>query len=394
MVAFFAAAGTMLSGLAAAPAAASSDSPGPASAAQSARDAVAAEVARLEQAVAQAEEDIARLTVKAEEAADASRRAQAELAGAQTAAEAAWAELQAATATVEQAQAQIADLGRESYMGTDTLGATAALLDADGPAEFLQRAVTLDLLGQDRADRLAEFRSVQDRQSRAEQAAQATLAERDKAASGAAEAETAAQAELAAADAAYDAVMAEKVDYDWRLQQAEIQLLALDGAADPEAAWAAGINAENEQAAAAAAANAAAAAAGRAVPPTTGRVTSCYGARWGSMHYGVDIAAPIGTPIYTPQAGRVLQAGPASGFGLAVYIQHADGSITVYGHINAYFVRAGQQVAAGQQIAEVGNKGQSTGPHLHFEVHTGGLYQNRTDPVAWLAARGVTVGGC
>ena len=77
-------------------------------------------------------------------------------------------------------------------------------------------------------------------------------------------------------------------------------LLTLNGAADPEAAWAAEINAENEQAPAAAAANAAA---GRAVPPTTGRVTSCYGSRWGSMHYGVDIAAPIGTPIYTPQAG-------------------------------------------------------------------------------------------
>ena len=78
---------------------------------------------------------------------------------------------------------------------------------------------------------------------------------------------------------------------------------------------------------------------------------------------------------------------------MAVYVQHPDGSITVYGHINDYFVRAGQQVQAGQQIAEVGNTGQSTGPHLHFEVHTGGLYQNRVDPVPWLAARGVSVGG-
>jgi murein DD-endopeptidase MepM/ murein hydrolase activator NlpD len=89
----------------------------------------------------------------------------------------------------------------------------------------------------------------------------------------------------------------------------------------------------------------------------------------------------------------VLQAGPASGFGLAVYIQHADGSVTVYGHINDYFVSAGQPVEAGQRIAEVGNKGQSTGPHLHFEVHTGGLYQNRARPVPWLAARGVSLGG-
>ena len=136
-----------------------------------------------------------------------------------------------------------------------------------------------------------------------------------------------------------------------------------------------------------------AAAAGRAVPPTTGRVTSCYGPRWGSMHYGVDIAAPIGTPIYSPMAGRVLRAGPATGFGLAVYVQHDDGSVTVYGHINDYFVRPGQRVSAGTVIAEVGNTGQSTGPHLHFEVHTDGMYQGRTNPIPWLAARGVNMGG-
>jgi len=111
------------------------------------------------------------------------------------------------------------------------------------------------------------------------------------------------------------------------------------------------------------------------------------------MHYGVDIAAPIGTPIYAPEGGVVLQAGPASGFGLAVYLQHGDGSITLYGHISSYSVAAGQQVTAGQQIAAVGNTGQSTGAHLHFEVHQGGLYQNRTNPVPWLTQRGIPLGG-
>jgi murein DD-endopeptidase MepM/ murein hydrolase activator NlpD len=111
------------------------------------------------------------------------------------------------------------------------------------------------------------------------------------------------------------------------------------------------------------------------------------------MHNGVDIAAPIGTPIYAPDEGVVLDAGPANGFGLAVYIQHPDGTITVYGHINQYFVSAGQRVAAGQQIAEVGNRGQSTGPHLHIETHRGGLYQNRVNPTPWLGARGITLGG-
>jgi len=107
----------------------------------------------------------------------------------------------------------------------------------------------------------------------------------------------------------------------------------------------------------------------------------------------VDIAAPIGTPIYAPEGGVVLQAGPATGFGLAVYVQHTDGSITLYGHISSYSVAAGQQVSAGQEIAKVGNTGQSTGPHLHFEVHQGGLYQNRTNPMPWLTARGLSLGG-
>ena len=123
-------------------------------------------------------------------------------------------------------------------------------------------------------------------------------------------------------------------------------------------------------------------------------MTSCYGSRWGTLHAGVDIAAPIGTPVFTPESGVVLQAGPASGFGLAVAVQHGDGTITLYGHVNQFFVRVGQAVSAGERIAEVGNRGQSTGPHLHFEVHKGGLYANRTNPVPWLSARGISLGGC
>ena len=85
-------------------------------------------------------------------------------------------------------------------------------------------------------------------------------------------------------------------------------------------------------------------------------------------------------------------AGPASGFGLAVAVQHGDGTITLYGHVNQFFVTPGQVVVAGQQIAEVGNRGQSTGPHLHFEVHPGGaMYGGQVDPVPWMRARGVDV---
>jgi murein DD-endopeptidase MepM/ murein hydrolase activator NlpD len=117
-----------------------------------------------------------------------------------------------------------------------------------------------------------------------------------------------------------------------------------------------------------------------------GPVTSGFGGRWGAFHEGLDIAAPIGTPIHVPLAGTVISSGPASGFGLWVRVQHADGTITVYGHINRSFVSVGQQVATGQVIAETGNRGQSTGPHLHIGVMVNGVYVN---PRPWLDARGV-----
>ncbi|NMH78663.1 M23 family metallopeptidase [Pseudonocardia xinjiangensis] len=118
-----------------------------------------------------------------------------------------------------------------------------------------------------------------------------------------------------------------------------------------------------------------------------GRVTSGFGARWGSSHQGLDIAAPIGTPIRVPLAGTVIDSGPASGFGLWVRVRHADGTITVYGHINRSLVRVGQKVTAGQEIAEVGNRGQSTGPHLHIEVITPG--GTKINPRPWLDQHGI-----
>ncbi|GAA1033228.1 MULTISPECIES: M23 family metallopeptidase [Amycolatopsis] len=127
----------------------------------------------------------------------------------------------------------------------------------------------------------------------------------------------------------------------------------------------------------------------RAYAPVTGTITSNYGGRWGTTHYGLDVANAIGTPIRTPLAGTVIEAGPASGFGLWVRVRHEDGTVTVYGHINRYSVSAGQRVAAGQVIAEVGDRGQSTGPHLHFEVWTAG--ERKTDPLRWLRGLGVRI---
>jgi murein DD-endopeptidase MepM/ murein hydrolase activator NlpD len=123
------------------------------------------------------------------------------------------------------------------------------------------------------------------------------------------------------------------------------------------------------------------------VRPTEGRLTSAFGARWGTSHQGIDVANEIGTPIYALTDGVVEEAGPAPGFGLWVVIRHADGTQSLYGHVNQIFVEVGERVAAGQEIAEVGNRGRSTGPHLHFEVWAAD--GTKLNPLTWLRDHGI-----
>ncbi|WP_406229879.1 M23 family metallopeptidase [Nocardia sp. NBC_01009] len=138
------------------------------------------------------------------------------------------------------------------------------------------------------------------------------------------------------------------------------------------------------------AAEAAEAARPHTVRPILGVLTSNFGMRWGALHAGLDFADPIGTPIAAVTDGTVIEAGPASGFGLWVRVQQDDGSIGVYGHVNDILAEVGQDVRAGDVIATVGNRGFSTGPHLHYEVHQPGV--GPVDPMPWLAARGIDVG--
>lgn len=126
------------------------------------------------------------------------------------------------------------------------------------------------------------------------------------------------------------------------------------------------------------------------VMPTRGMFTSGYGYRWGALHSGVDIANAIGTPIYAVADGVVIAAGPVAGFGIWVKLRHADDTVTMYAHLNSTTVTVGDRVMAGDQVATMGNTGNSTGPHLHLEVHLNGI--DRIDPAPWLAARGLTVG--
>lgn len=120
--------------------------------------------------------------------------------------------------------------------------------------------------------------------------------------------------------------------------------------------------------------------------PAKGVLTSGYGQRWGRMHKGIDIAAPVGTPIFAAAGGEVVSAGwNSGGYGNLVKIKHNDESVTLYAHNSRILVRNGQQVKQGQQIAAMGSTGFSTGPHLHFEVHKKGL--GAKNPVAFLPKR-------
>jgi murein DD-endopeptidase MepM/ murein hydrolase activator NlpD len=387
--------------------------------AQAEQDAAAAEVGRIAGLLAAAEADLERVGFLAEAAGAAYLVAEEALVQAQEAAARTAAELEVAAEAVAASEARIAHFSRDSYMQGSALSTTAALFDSAGPGELIQRAAMLDYVAENQLDVLGELEVAKVAQANADSAARAARDEMAAAEEAAETAKRAADAQLAAQQVAYEQVASQKAAYETQLQAAQIRLLQLQGARDAYEQWVAQKQAEEAAAARAAeeaAARAAAAAAaargasssgsgggggsiggggGDYVAPAYGRVSSCYGARWGVTHFGVDVAAPVGTPIYAATSGVVQRAGTATGFGLAVYILGNDGAVTVYGHVNRYFVSAGERVSVGEQIAEVGNRGQSTGPHLHFEVHTGGaLYSNQINPVPWLNARGVRLGGC
>lgn len=110
--------------------------------------------------------------------------------------------------------------------------------------------------------------------------------------------------------------------------------------------------------------------------PTKGRITSPFGYRWGRKHTGIDIAAPKGTPVYASASGRVTYAGWKGGYGKCIMIDHGNGIQTLYGHNSVLVVSKGTQVKSGQQIAKIGSTGNSTGPHVHFEVRIKGTPVN------------------
>ncbi|MFI6274046.1 transglycosylase family protein [Streptomyces sp. NPDC050988] len=124
----------------------------------------------------------------------------------------------------------------------------------------------------------------------------------------------------------------------------------------------------------------------------TGTPYHAAGSSWSKgYHTGVDFPVPTGTSVKSVGAGSVVTAGWGGSFGYQVVIRHGDGRYTQYAHLSAISVKAGQSVVTGQRIGRSGSTGNSTGPHLHFEVRTGPGFGSDVDPVAYLRAGGVTI---
>lgn len=115
--------------------------------------------------------------------------------------------------------------------------------------------------------------------------------------------------------------------------------------------------------------------------PSKGRYSSYFGERWNRKHKGVDIAAPIGTPIRASEGGKVVFSGEKGTYGNCIILKHKNGYETLYGHSSKLIAKKGDKINKGDIIAEVGNTGRSTGPHVHFEVKINGEH---VDPMKYL----------
>ncbi|MGI8862701.1 MAG: murein hydrolase activator EnvC family protein [Gaiellaceae bacterium] len=115
--------------------------------------------------------------------------------------------------------------------------------------------------------------------------------------------------------------------------------------------------------------------------PVNGTVVSVFGWRWGRMHEGIDIAAPMGASVWAAAAGTVIHSGWLGGYGLLVVVDHGNGLATAYAHNSSLLVGVGQRVSQGETISLVGSTGNSSGPHVHFEVRANGA---AVDPLFYL----------
>lgn len=252
---------------------------------------------------------------------------------------------------------QVDELAAASYRQGSTVGSPLAYFGSDGPSDMLSRSSLLNMISDEHLDVVSTAQRAAEEKNETKESAQQSAEEAIQAESHAAEAK--AEAERAYRDA---------VEEESEAQDKADELIAQKEMLE-EHPGAAATNSDG------------------VVEPTTGELTSPYGARWGTVHYGIDIANDTGTSIHSVLGGTVISSGPASGFGLWVRVEHDNGLVTVYGHIEESLVSVGQRVDAGEEIAKMGERGQATGPHLHFEVHDGG---QKIDPLVWLRSHGIS----
>jgi murein DD-endopeptidase MepM/ murein hydrolase activator NlpD len=170
------------------------------------------------------------------------------------------------------------------------------------------------------------------------------------------------------------------------IEESQEEVLAeIDALEAQSAALAAAIRAAQAEAAAQAGAPAAAPVVGGGNGilswPVSGPVTSGFGPRWGRMHEGIDIAVPTGTPVGASAPGTVIYAGWLGGYGNLVVVDHGNGLSTAYAHNSTLLLGVGASVGTGTTVALSGNTGNSSGPHVHFEVRVGG---SAVDPLGYL----------
>ena len=252
----------------------------------------------------------------------------------------------------------------------------SALLASGSPGDAVVRSQYVDLVT--RADRgavegLAASRALVDQQRRLLEAQEATLArvlEQQRA--------ILADAEALRQDRSLQLAAARNNVDELRAQERHLQAESRDLAA---LARRGSRSAGASRASAPASSGSAPAPRGGWVFPARGRITSAFGPRWGRMHEGLDIAAPSGAPIYAARAGTVTYAGRMGGYGNIILIDHGGGVVTAYAHQSSLVAGVGQRVAAGEQIGRIGSTGNSTGPHVHFEVRVNGAPRNPRDYV-------------
>lgn len=329
-------------------------------------DALNASEVELQRAVDALASEVAGQRAQVEAARQAVAAAEAEVAQAE-------ADLAATTAAIAALKALLVERAVASFVAPAD-ASIRDVLQAEDPAEAGRKQAFLDQVIAKDTDIVDQHQAAEEDQRIAREAAESARQRADarrsetQARLGELEGALAEQAELkSAVDRRQAAVLAE-ID---QLSSAEAELSALIERRIREAA-----EREARNVASATGGSAGGVTSGGCVWPARGPVTSEYGNRWGRLHAGIDIGGPVGSQIWAAKAGTVVVSGSQGGYGNTIVIDHGGGMTTLYAHQSRLVAGQGQRVSQGQLIGYIGNTGNSTGPHLHFETRYGGTPKN------------------